>query len=145
EDNTIGEVRGWLEKEPDYNSNYFIIVNKGNEFRGIISSSNLFSNHHQQDKLLGTLIKRDSVSIGEANSLRTAVEMMAKENIDLLPVTSVDNNIIGILSYKDIISAYKSDSDNYIKNNPSISLKRSGLKMLVRGNQLINLITSKNK
>jgi H+/Cl- antiporter ClcA len=145
EDNTIGEVREWLEKEPDYNSNYFIIVNKGNEFRGIISSSNLFSNHHQQDKLLGTLIKRDSVSIGEANSLRTAVEMMAKENIDLLPVTSVDNNIIGILSYKDIISAYKSDSDNYIKNNPSISLKRSGLKMLVRGNQLINLITSKNK
>ena len=143
EDNTIGEVREWLEKEIEYNSNYFIIVNKDNEFRGIISSSNLFSDHHPQDKLLGALIKRNSVSVGTHNSLRTAVEIMAKENIDLLPVTSAENNIIGILSYKDIISAYKSDSDNYVKNNPSISLKRSGLKMLVRGNKLVQLITRK--
>lgn len=145
EDITIGEVREWLEKEKEYNSNYFIIVNKDNEFRGIISSSNLFSNHHQKDKLLGTLIKRNSVSVGEVNSLRTAVEIMARENIDILPVISIDNNIVGILSYKDILAAYKSDIENYVKNKPSISLKRNGLKMLVRGNKLINLMTSKNK
>ena len=113
EDNTIGEVREWLEKEKDYNSNYFIIVNDENEFKGIISSSNLFSNHHTTERLVGTLIKRNNVSIGVDNTLRGAVELMAKENIDLLPVTSKENNIIGILSYKDIISAYKSDVDNY--------------------------------
>ena len=83
EDNTISEVRDWLEKETDYNSNYFIIVSTENEFRGIISSSNLFSNHHQPDKLIGQLIKRNNVSIGIDNSLRTAVEMMARENIEL--------------------------------------------------------------
>ena len=66
---------------------------------------------------------------------------MAGENIDLLPVMSNENTIIGILSYKDIISAYKSDIDNFVKKQPSISLKRNGLKILVRGNQLINLIT----
>ncbi|HSV11954.1 MAG TPA: chloride channel protein [Hanamia sp.] len=141
EDNTIGEVRDWLEKETDYNSNYFIIVNKANEFRGIISSSNLFSNHHKPDLPVGSLIKRNSVSIGVDSSLRNAVELMAKENIDLLPVTSNENTIIGILSYKDIISAYKSDIDNYVKKQPSISLKRNGLKILVRGNKLINLFT----
>jgi predicted transcriptional regulator len=70
--------------------------------------------------------------------------MMAKENIDILPVISNENNIIGILSYKDIISAYKSDIDNYIKKRPSISLKRNGLKILVHGNKLINLITRKS-
>jgi len=145
EDNTIGEVREWLENEKDYNSNYFIIVNNFNEFRGIISSSNLFSNHHQQDKLVGTLIKRNNISIGVDSSLREAVELMAKENIDLLPVTSKENNIIGILSYKDIISAYKSDIDNYVEKRPSISLKRNGLKILVRGNKLINLITTNIK
>jgi H+/Cl- antiporter ClcA len=145
EENTIGEVRQWLEKETEYNSNYFIIVNKENEFRGIISSSNLFSDHHHPEKPVGALIKRNSVSVGDANSLRTAVEIMSRENIDLLPVTSIDNNIIGILSYKNILSAYKSDIDNYVKNQPSISLKRNGLKMLVRGNKLIQLITSKSK
>jgi H+/Cl- antiporter ClcA len=144
EDNTIGEVRDWLEKETDYNSNYFIIVSNNNEFRGIISSSNLFSNHHEPDRLVGSLIKRNNVSISVDNSLRTAVELMAKENIDILPVTSNENTIIGILSYKDIISAYKSDIDNYVKKRPTISLRRHGLKILVRGNKLINLITRKS-
>ena len=138
EDNTIGEVRQWLEKETDYNSNYFIIVNTRNEFRGTISSSNLLSNHHAPQKLIGELIKRNNISIGIDNTLRTAVEMMARENIDLLPVVSKENNIIGIISYKDIISAYKHDIDAHVKKNPMISLKRSGLKMLVRGHKLID-------
>jgi CBS domain-containing protein len=138
EDNTIGEVRNWLEKEADYNSNYFIIVSNDNEFRGIISSSSLFSNHQPTDKLIGDLIKRNSVSISTDNSLRTAVEMMARENIDLLPVVSKENNLIGILSYKDIISAYKKDIDNNLKKRRMISLRRGGLKILVRGQKLID-------
>ncbi|MEO9022314.1 MAG: chloride channel protein [Ginsengibacter sp.] len=145
EENSIGEVREWLEKEKDYNSNYFIIVSNKNEFRGIISSSNLFSNHHEINKTVGNLIKRGNVSIGLDQSVRSAVELMAKENVDLLPVTSKENNIIGLLSYKDIISAYKSDIDNYVKKRPSISLRRSGLKVLLRGNRLINLITTRGK
>lgn len=145
EDNSIEEVRNWLEKETDYNSNYFIIVSDKNEYRGIISSSNLFSNHHDPAKLISALIKRNNVSVNIDNSLRSAVELMAKENIDLLPVLSLDKNIIGILSYKNIISAYKSDIDNYVKKRPSISLKRNGLKILLRGNKLINLITTIGK
>lgn len=145
DENTIQEVREWLEKESEYSSNYFIIVNNKNEFKGTISSSNLFSDHHKPDISIGELIKRNNISIRIDNSLRTAVELMASENIDLLPVTSKENTIIGILSYKNIISAYKSDSDNFIKKEPSISLKRHGLKILVRGNQLINLITTKGK
>ena len=140
EDNSIGEVREWLEKETDYNSNYFIIVSADNEFRGIISSSNLFSNHHETDKVVGDLIKRHNVSISNGSSLRTAVEMMARENIDMLPVVSNENNIIGILSYKDIISAYRKDMDDHVKKNPMISLKRNSLKMLVKGHQLIDYI-----
>jgi H+/Cl- antiporter ClcA len=138
EDNTIGEVRDWLEKETDYHSNYFIIVNNDNEYKGIISSSNLFSNHHQPEKVIGELIKRNSASIGNDNSLRTAIELMARENIDMLPVVSKENNIVGILSYKDIISAYKKDIENNVKRRPMISLRRNGLKILMRGQKLID-------
>lgn len=140
EDNSIAEVRAWLEKESDYNSNYFIIVNPQNEFSGIISSSNLFSNHHNPEQPIGSLIKRTNVSIGVDSTLRNAVEVMAKENIDILPVTSPENTLIGMISYKDILSAYKWNMDNDEKKNPSISLKRSGLKILVRGNRLISLL-----
>jgi H+/Cl- antiporter ClcA len=144
EDNTIGEVRQWLEQESGYNSNYFIVTSKNNEFMGTISSSNLWSNHHDTTKPVGSLIKRNNISISAHSSLRTAVEMMARENIDLLPIISNDNKVTGILSYKDILSAYKKDTENDMTKQPSISLKRNGLKILVKGNQLINLINRKN-
>jgi CBS domain-containing protein len=139
EDNTIEEVREWLEKEHDYKSNYFIISTNTGEFKGILSSSNLFSNHHNPDSQIGTLVKRKHISVAIDNSLRTAVEMMAKENIDVLPVVSRDNNtIIGVLSYKDIIGAYKHGIADHVDNQPNISLGRSGLKILLRGHKLFS-------
>lgn len=72
------------------------------------------------------------------NSLRAAVEMMAKENIDMLPVVSGEKYIAGILSYKDIIAAYKHSSDDHVKKYPSISIKRKSLKILIRGQKLIS-------
>ena len=143
ENNTIDEVRTWLEKEPDYNSNYFIIVNKENQFTGIISSSGMLSHHHDPDKRIGSLIRRPPVSIYEESSLKKAVELMAVENIDVLPVTSAKNNFVGIISYKDILSAYKEDMDNQVKKKPSISLKRSGLKVLVRGQRLMDVFRNR--
>lgn len=138
ENNTIEEVRAWLEREKDYQSNYFVIVSSENAFKGIISSSNLFSNHHATEKVVSELIKRAPVSIKESESLRLAVELMAQENMDILPVVSGVNNLIGILSYKNIISAYKKDIENNLKKNPSISLRRNGLKILVHGQKLID-------
>jgi CBS domain-containing protein len=136
EDNSIGEVREWLEKEQDYNSNFFIIVSEENKFRGIISSSNLFSNLHPAHTRIGTLIKRKPVSISRDSNLRAAVEMMARENLDVLPVVSQDNHIIGVLSYKDIISAYSQNLEEQERKHVSISLKRHGLKILLRGQRL---------
>lgn len=140
EHNTLGEVREWLQKEKDHNDNYFIIVSNEREFRGVISASNLFSHHHPSDKIIGDLIKRKIFSIGIGNSLRSAVGLMAAENIDILPVVSADNSVIGILTYKDILRAYKTSYDVDVMKDPSISLKRQGLKMLVRGQKLIDAV-----
>ena len=140
EDNSIREVREWLTDEPDYNSNYFIVSDKEGEYKGIVSSSNLFSNHHDTDTYIGTLIKRRNFSVAIDNSLRTAVEMMAKENTDVLPVISKENNnnIVGVLSYRDIIASYKHTIDEHEKKDPSISLKRQSLKILVHGKKIIS-------
>ncbi|HEV8082570.1 MAG TPA: chloride channel protein [Chitinophagaceae bacterium] len=137
EENSISEVRQWLEKEKDYISNYFIIVSNNNHFRGIVSSSSLFSSHHNEDNQIGSLIKRNGISIDRDNSLRTAVEMMARENIDILPVVSKEKTMLGVLSYKEIIAAYKYGIDDHEKKHPSISLKRNSLKILIRGQKLI--------
>ena len=106
DDNSIQEVIDWLQAEPDYNSNYFIISNTDGEYRGILSSSNLFSKHHKGETLIGSLVKRKHISINIESTLRKAIEKMAAENIDVLPVLSKENgHVIGILSYKNIISS----------------------------------------
>jgi chloride channel protein, CIC family len=139
EDNSIQEIISWLEKEPDYNSNYFIVSNAEGEYRGIVSSSNLFSKHHKAETPIGALIKRKHISINIGNSLRAAVEMMARENIDVLPVVAKENNnVIGILSYQNIISSYKQGIEDDTKKHPDISLKRRGLKILLRGQKMVH-------
>lgn len=146
EENNIKEVLEWLSQEQDNKSNYFIISSNEGEYRGILSSSNLLSNQHSQETLIGTLIKRNNIYIGMSDTLRTAVETMAKENIDVLPVVSKENtNIIGILSYKDIIATYKNGIDEHEKKQPHISFKRNGLKILLRGQKILSTMKRKDK
>jgi hypothetical protein len=70
---------------------------------------------------------------------------MARENIDVVPVISNHNNkIISALSYQDIIGVYKVGIEDHEKKIPDLSLKKYGLKMLVRGKKIVSVITQKN-
>ncbi len=140
-DNTIEEVREWLESEKESSHNYYIIADTSGNFKGVLSSSNLFSRHHDQHKMIDTLIKRLPVSVSENDILRTAVDKMSKENIDVLPVVANDSNkLIGILSYKDILSAYKHRFIEHEHRNTHISIKRRALRVLSHGkNRMLTL------
>jgi hypothetical protein len=64
---------------------------------------------------------------------------LANRSAEVLPVISAESNkVIGVLSYRDILSGYKEQGEN---ENPHIhiSLKRQRLKMLIRGRKLINI------
>lgn len=146
EDNTVKEVREWLSSAQENQSNYFIIASNDGDYKGILSSSNLFSNHHAITGTIGTLVKRKNIYITNDNNLRTAIEVMAKENIDVLPVVSAGNNsIVGILSYRDIIDTYKHRIDEHEKTGKHISLKRQGLKILLHGKNMVSAIKLKGK
>ncbi|MDE3185629.1 MAG: chloride channel protein [Bacteroidota bacterium] len=137
EDTPINEVLDWLEKEPEFKNNYFIVSDTEGTYKGIVSSSNLYNKINHSDTLTGTLIRRRSASVAANASLREAVELMAKENVDVLPVVSVNNKITGLLSYQNIIASYKTRAEEHEKKGPDISLKRSGLRMLVKGQKII--------
>lgn len=140
EENTIGETRDWLNGNKSEQCNYYIVVSNDGLFKGIISSSNLFNMHHLVHHTVGTLIKRKPVAITNSNSLRTAVEVMAKENVDVLPVLSDSRNkITGILSYKDILSRYNHRTEEH-QRNLTISLKRRTLKILVHGKKRFRIV-----
>jgi H+/Cl- antiporter ClcA len=139
EDNSIQEVRDWLEKEPDDRSNFFIISGPDGQYRGMLSSSNLHSMHHATNITIDTLIRRKAVSIGMDRDLRAAAELMAAENIDVLPVVSGDESrrIVGILSYRHIIGSYQIGAEANEKRRPHISVRQRSLRILVHGQRLI--------
>jgi CIC family chloride channel protein len=146
EDNTINEVREWLITENENHSNYFIIADNAGAYKGVLSSSSLHSHHHDPANLIGSLVKRKNIYVTNDDNLRTAVELMAKENIDVLPVVSNENNTVaGILSYEDIIATYKHGIDEHEKKQPHISLKRQGLKILLHGQKIVSAIKQKEK
>lgn len=136
-ENSIEETIDWLEKEPEYKSNYFIVSTSEGEYKGIISSSQLYNKINLPETKLESLIKQKPVSVENYNSLRTAIEIMANEDIDVLPVLSNETqHIIGILSYANIISSYKSGLADHQRNRPHISLRRNRLKLLVHGKKI---------
>lgn len=145
EENRIEEVREWFNQE-EYKSNYFIISTNEGEYKGIVSTSSLNSNIHPQENLIGTLVKRNDTFVKSNDTLKTAVETMAKENIDVLPVISNENNdILGVLSYRDILATYKQGIDEHEKKQPHLSLKRNGLKILLSGQRLVSTMKRKRK
>lgn len=140
---TIEEVREWLRRNKNENRNYFIVVNDDGAFQGIISSSNLFSMHHLLEMRIGSLIKRKPFAVTATDSLKTAVEMMAKENLDVLPVVSAaSNKVTGILSYRNILSAYRHGFEEH-EESVHISLKRRTLKILLHGKKRLSSLREK--
>lgn len=138
-DTTVNDVRVWLKRETEYQRNYYVVADAEGHFVGIVSSSNLFGLHHNSNVPVASLIKRKPVSIADTGSLREAVEIMANENVDVLPVINHQNNqIAGLLTYKDIIGAYKYQLEEHRENHPSISLK-DGYKILSKGKRRLTI------
>ncbi len=146
EENTIQEVREWLAQEEEYQPDYFIVSNNDGQYRGILSSSKLLSKNLIPENTVGILATHGYTHIRSTDTLRTAVEIMAREDIDVLPVISHKNReILGVLSYRDILGTYKYSLDEHMKRQPNVSLKRRGLKIVLRGKKLSSFLRHKEK
>ena len=139
-ENTVAEVREWLRAENNYTNNFFIVANNSGTFKGIISSADIYSEKHEGQELLLSILKQNPVSVVKTNTLRYAVELMAKKNLDVLPVIA-DNSgtVIGLLTYKDIMKAYKMRLHEVENRMANISVKRRGIKILLRGQKFLPL------
>lgn len=143
EDMKLGEVRSWLQQEPDLQANYYIISSTDGKYIGLLSSTSIFSSHHPPDTLIGSLVKRTQLFVSKSDSLKMAVQTMAKENVDILPVVS-EKEIVGILTYHHIISVYNHGIDELETKQKHISLKRQRLKILLRGQKLVNILRTRS-
>lgn len=139
-ESTIGEVREWLKDFPvEQPANHFVITNDEDKFIGVINALKIYNPNYESDVPLKNLISKKPMTIYDDNVLHVAVDIMAKENIDLLPVVSRKNKelIIGVLAYKDVLNAYRYKTEELNNINRSISLRRQGIKTILRGKNML--------
>ncbi|MBA4167987.1 MAG: chloride channel protein, partial [Chitinophagaceae bacterium] len=90
------------------------------------------------------LINKNQPRVTAGDTLRTAVEIMALADTDTLPVTNESGKKVeGVLSYRNILSAYRLHFDEH-EENRTISLKRRTLKMVVRGKKRLSNLKNDN-
>jgi CIC family chloride channel protein len=135
---TLSEIREWLSSANTKDTN-FIVVNNQGDYAGIIKLADIYNNKLDENSpLQGIINATPNIAINNTDTLRRAVEQMSNLGVEILPVLSGGDHVIGVLTYKDIINAY----GGYIEKNEfahtRISLKRQRIKMLIRGKRLID-------
>src|SRR5665213_2375155 len=106
-DNMVKEVRDWLKinNEP---ASFYIVVNDAGEYSGTVNRQDIFRHGLDPGTTINDIMKDLKIYVRNTDSVRKAVELMAKQTVEVLPVISGDDNkVIGVLSYRDILSCYR--------------------------------------
>jgi CIC family chloride channel protein len=90
-------------------------------------------------KTVNELTHKDLPILKDSDRLSKAVELMASTGEEFLPVVSSGdlNKVIGILTYKDVLHAYKLYHRENQEAGVNLSLKRQRLKIMVKRRKLM--------
>jgi len=137
--NTVREVSEWLDENP-HQEDYLITVDDDGSYAGILKLADLYVSCPNGGTQLKSIITKPRIFLKNEDTLRIAVEQMAKHEVEALPViSSKGNKIVGILTYQGILSAYKHNLEENETANTQISLKRRRMKMLIKGRNLMHI------
>lgn len=140
-DNTILDARTWLKDNAanrDQNMHY-ILANEQGKYAGIVSRADIFSKQHADSSLLSAIAHPGLPYVSEKSRLSFAVDLMARYNIDVLPVISeTGKTIAGSISHKEIFAAYHKRRHEEEITKRHISLKRRGISIILKSKQLLN-------
>lgn len=137
--NSIKEVREWAVAN-DSPDNYLITVGTDGSYDGILRLTDLYVHNLNEDTPLSKIITPVHSFLKNDDTLRTAAELMAKQDTEALPVISAKGNkVIGILTYHDILASYKHHLEENETANTQISLRRGRMKIMVKGRKLIRI------
>ncbi|WP_298300468.1 chloride channel protein [Hydrotalea sp.] len=139
EESEISDIREWLNDAKEYNQQYFIVIDRHNVLKGIISSATLNNHTINPTTTISTLPMQKATSVTPEKPLRAALEKMLAENIDVVAVADKENRMVGILSKENILAAYKKNIMNEKDEQKQISIKRNALKVLLKGKKLMEL------
>jgi CIC family chloride channel protein len=132
----IREIRDLLQSINNQ-AYYFIVADKQGNYVGTVNLTDINKHDIAPETILKNIVQAPDLSVKSGDNLRKAVELMAEEGIEALPIIA-ENKVIGILSYKDVINAYKFYHDENDRANRHISLKRQKLKVMARSRDFLH-------
>jgi len=137
--NSIGEIRDFFETNPT-TENHFLVVDDKGSFEGAITISNIYNKNIDPASPITMIIKKELPLVQSSANLAKAVELMSACNEELLPVISSNkgHTVIGVLTYKDVLTAYKAHLVENKEVGVNLSLRRQRIKILIKGRKLIN-------
>jgi H+/Cl- antiporter ClcA len=139
--NTVKETRDWIKdiSAEQGQTTAFIVVDENNKLLGTIKREDVFSKRYPDDMPITKLIKGPKVFLGIHNRLDTAIDLMYREGIDLLAVVR-HGKVIGSITHKEVFTAYSRHRRENEKFNRQISLRREGIKIILKGKRIIDRI-----
>jgi predicted transcriptional regulator len=138
---SVWEVREWLTNNP-VKENCLAVVNDHLEYQGTVKLADIYAIKNDGNLTIESISQKHHTAIKPGDTLRSAVELMAQQDVELLPVLE-NNKIIGVLSYSDIVSSYKQNFNDNETAVAHISLKRQRMKMMLKGKNIFKKTAEK--
>jgi chloride channel protein, CIC family len=107
---TLGEIRDWIaQRGPGSTHHGFPVLDQRLRLVGSISQRELLDISQPDSKPIGELMRGPFAVAFKDNSLRQAIDLMAREGLGRVPVVERENSqkVVGILSDSDIRSAIR--------------------------------------
>ena len=139
--NTIKEAREWLKQSNMVAGAYseLLVVNDSGALLGNVKRETIFDKSNADSTSVADIIAAGKGYIYPENRLSLAVDIMGKSGLNTLAVVTHggEKKVIGVLSHKEILNAYYHRRNADEITTQSISLKRQGIKVILRGKQLL--------
>ncbi len=141
-ENTIKDAREWVKENSisEGQATAFVLVNNDGTLAGTILRKLIFGKEYPDNTRLTDLIQDIGPYVYEESRLSLATDLMAKYNLDVLPVIAHGNDkkVISVLTHKEIINSYSKRRHEGETYQRAISIKRRSIKVILRGKQFLN-------
>jgi H+/Cl- antiporter ClcA/CBS domain-containing protein len=106
---TLSEVRAWMAQRGPGTTHHGFPVVDGARLVGVVSQRELLDAKQPDSKRVGELVRGPFAIAFKDNTLRQAIDLMAREGLGRVPVVERDNpgKLVGILSGSDVRSAIR--------------------------------------
>ncbi len=131
----IREARNLL-KSANANAQHFVVADNNGDYAGIVNLADIMRHDIDPDTMVKSILKNSRLFVKSTDTLRKVIQVMAEKDVEALAVTAL-NKVGGIISYKDIINAYKVYHEENDRSDINISFKRKRLKALIRSRGLL--------